>query len=574
MSSPADQPERDDSQELKELRALLLGGEQQKIDRLERRLEDPEQRAKDVGSVLPDAIAQRSREDARLGAALTPTVEELLQQSVRRNPAAMAEAIFPILGPAIRRAISHAISGLVETINRTIEQTFTVTAMRWRLQAWRTGRPFSEIVLANIFVYRTEQVLLVHRDTGLLLCEVTAPELSATSPELVSAMLTAIQDFVRDSFSDESTGELDQVQVGELTLLLERGPQALACAAVRGNPPTDVRTSLQEALETIHTEKSSALIEFDGDASALEAIRPVLEGCLSEQRRPKKKSLVGVLVVGAAAIGLVALGAIWWLVESRHEQQWRGYLDALASEPGIDVVDSGERDGRRYVVGLKDPLAADPRQFAERAGLTEPVDTRWVDYLSSDETFVLSRAKQLLAPPSGATLELVAGDLRISGRATHSWLREARRLAALVPGVAQLDTGELELVYVDVEQLAIQEAAAEDVKIAFVPGSDHPSEPAQVAIATLRRQLRVLDQTAEGAGVSVIVTVIGAGDVGDDSGGDIKLGESRAQRIREALSTSRWLVTTFQEHGCSSGPGSEPSSVVVDARIHAEEGRR
>ena len=86
-----------------------------------------------------------------------------------------------------------------ESINQTLERRLSFESLKWRIEGWRTGRDFGEIVLTRSLGYRVEQVFLVHRETGLLLQHVARSD-EVLDSDMVSGMLTAIQDFVRDSF--------------------------------------------------------------------------------------------------------------------------------------------------------------------------------------------------------------------------------------------------------------------------------------------------------------------------------------------------------------------------------------
>ncbi len=84
---------------------------------------------------------------------------------------------------------------------------------------------------------------------------------------MVSGMLTAIQDFVRDSFTTRQGEQLETLQVGELTVWIEQGPQAILAGVIRGNAPQQLREVFQETLERIHLQYGTALKEFSGDAA-------------------------------------------------------------------------------------------------------------------------------------------------------------------------------------------------------------------------------------------------------------------------------------------------------------------
>lgn len=257
----------DDLGQLGEVRELLFGAERRQLEELRRRLDTLELSPEELAEQLPRAVALRTARDRELAAALAPTVEHAIGESVRRNPREIATAIFPVLGPAIRKAIAEAMAGLVQAVNRAVENSVSPRGLRWRLEAWRTGVPFAQVVIAHTLVYRVEQVFLVHAETGLLLAHV--PEEQGADASLVSGMLTAIRDFVADSFRSRDAGELRTFSVGDVCVLAEPGPQAYLATVVRGQHAPALVARLQHTLETIHVQWAGALAVFDGDASDL-----------------------------------------------------------------------------------------------------------------------------------------------------------------------------------------------------------------------------------------------------------------------------------------------------------------
>ncbi|HSE97788.1 MAG TPA: OmpA family protein, partial [Blastocatellia bacterium] len=224
--------------ELDELRHLLLEPEQTQIVRLQERLDDPRFNVDDVSRVLPEAITLRSSKDSQLSAALMPTVENALTTSVKRNPQKLVDIIFPVLGPSIRKAISSALGEMVQTINQTLEHSFSFESLKWRIEAYRTGKPFGEIVLYHKMVYQVEHAFLIHRQTGLQLLHVARDTGAAQDADLISSMLTAIktaiQDFVQDSFGGSSDDVLKNFVVGERNVWVEQTTHAIVAAVIKG----------------------------------------------------------------------------------------------------------------------------------------------------------------------------------------------------------------------------------------------------------------------------------------------------------------------------------------------------
>ncbi len=231
------QPQLEDL-ELEELRRLLLKPEQAKIEELDQRFASPELLAEQVGGVLARAVAIRGSPDDKLALVLRPIVENAIRSSVTSNPQFFADILYPVMGPAIRKSIAEALSAMIESFNYSLETTFSWKYVKWRWEAIRTGRTFSEVVMLHTLVYRVEQLFLLHRDSGLVLRHVFAPGVVVQDVDLVSGMLTAIRDFVQDSFGG-GQDSLESLRVGDLGVWIEQAPHTVLAAVVRGNPPMD-----------------------------------------------------------------------------------------------------------------------------------------------------------------------------------------------------------------------------------------------------------------------------------------------------------------------------------------------
>ncbi len=420
--------------ELATLRKLLIGPEQRRLDELSEELHSSELTAEELADQLPEAIALSGSRDEQLGRALGPTIETAMRESIRRDPQEMASAIFPVLGPAIRKAIAETMADLVRSINHAVEQTFSINGIKWRVEAWRTGIPYAEIVIKHALVYRVEQAFLIHAETGLLLEHVSLPDLDVPDADLISGMLSAIQDFVRDSFRPDQGGTLRTFSVGEYTVQVEAGPDALLALVIRGEAPSELLRKQQDTLETIHLEFATQLNEFSGDTAPFAAARPLIEGCLETvltTTQSSKKS--GVWMRWAIPLLLiVALVGAFWI---RSTMRWHRALAALRAEPGYVVVDASRGWGQWNISGLKDPSARDPRAVIASAGLTPPkLSGQWQSFLSLDPSLVAARAKQwsgldsLRGSIEGDRILFSPGSAEVSGEADF----RLKQVAALI----------------------------------------------------------------------------------------------------------------------------------------------
>jgi len=517
------------TREIAALRALIFGPEQEQIDALRTRIEDRDARAEDVAAVLPQVLLQHA-DDPHLTRALSPPIERAITESVQRNPQPLADALFPVMGPAIRKAVAAGLAGMVESFNRALELAVSPRSLRWRLEAMRTGKSFAEVVLLKTVVYRVEQAFLIERRSGLLLQHVQAANVAAQDADMVSGMLTAIRDFAQDSFKLASTDSLNAFQVGDVTVWVEAGPHAMVAAVIRGTAPGHLRPVLQDALETIHLEFGPVLKTFDGDTSALDGSRPALETCLQTQFRAgeRRPSPRGFRIV--AAIAVLAL-AVWAVFAYFGAERRAAYLDALRREPGLVVI-SAERTGGRFVVsGLRDPLARDPRALVAGAGLSpDAVDGRWAPYLALDPAIVVARARETLQPPDGVALALDGDVLHVTGAPPATWIAESRRRAPFIAGLRAIDV----TAAVDAASRPAITAVEASAPL-FTRGATRPAPGQDQLLESLAIHLRELDALAAAAGVRFQVAISGHTDADGPDESNVPLSRARAEYVLAAI---------------------------------------
>ena len=428
---------------LEQVRGLLLGEERARLMALQQRLEDPERRVAELAEALSDAVWLRA-EDERFIAALQRPVDQCIQHSVERNPQGLADALFPVMGPAIRRAISEALKGIVQSINQAVEHSISVKGLRWRIEAWRSGTSFAEVVLKNTLLYRVDAAYLIHNDTGLLIEHALAETQTTLKDEdAMSAMLTAIQDFIQDSFTGANEG-LESVEIGGRSLWVLRGPKATLACVITGMPPRSLREQLADSLRDLHLSYRKQFEVFDGDKSPFAGVEPLLQDCLTLAYRESSEDKAGVNWLPWLLVGLVLVAGLGWLGWTQY--LWNQRLDAARSRleqaPGLVVVNWRPSGGRRVLL-LADPLAESPAAVIADSEVAAWLDLQTRPYLSADAPILLQRLRQQLAPPATLRLDLNGTLLQVAGQAPEAWIQDLRALRLLPAGVDRIDLSAL-----------------------------------------------------------------------------------------------------------------------------------
>ena len=436
ISSNGDEP-------LDELRRILLGDNSQQDAAIYEKIDQvahlqAEGQLEEISKALPEAIIwHKTNKSNRLNNALSPTIEETLTLSVQRNPQPIADAIFPVIGPAIRKSIREALKSMMDSVNNVLEHSLSPRSLRWRMEALASGKKFSEVLLAHTLEYRVEQIFLIERDSGVLIQHVYADGAMVRDGDVVSGMLRAVQAFVKDTLDVSPSSVLDSVDIDGVKIIVEPGPQAILAAVISGIHGPELDEHLKEIIENIHLIHGELLEDFDGDEGVCEPVVPILKsGLIAQFKEEEKKPPIAAFVL----LGILSILFITWLVLSIiNFQRWSGYLDTLREEPGIVVTETGWKNGKWIVQGLRDPSAADPDALRPDNLPEDRIIGTWEPYLAMDDVSNLRRIKNQLQPPEGVTLSLNDGILSATGEASTQWMQQARDRALFLIGVTQYD---------------------------------------------------------------------------------------------------------------------------------------
>ena len=119
-----------------------------------------------------------------------------------------------------------------------------------------------------------EDVFLLHR-SGLLLKHYTRRLRPNVDSDVLSGMLVAVQEFVKDSFRGEK-GILNEIHFGELRIMITEGQWTIVACIVRGEKPVDIQPQIVAALADLEGRYSDLLMSWDGTFNALPEVDNIM----------------------------------------------------------------------------------------------------------------------------------------------------------------------------------------------------------------------------------------------------------------------------------------------------------
>ena len=291
---------------------------QTKLDVLERKgQEDDEGTIARIKPLMSQLIG-RSIHDSpdEMAEAIAPVMGEAIRVQIRDSRQEMVEALYPIIGETVQRAISEFGRELQRNIDYRLKETFGPQGYLRLFLARLRGIDPSELALRDSLPFEIRQLFLIQRGSGFLLAHSHLGTSEEGDRDLISGMLTAIGNFVRDSFGQESEAdELDEVQYGELRIIIQNGYAAYLAVVIRGIEPEGFRTTLRHFVSELHIQHATVLRDYKGDPDTLPDLAPQLAELMSnftKQPGLTSKPTLGrntkIVVAGGSLIGLLFVG--------------------------------------------------------------------------------------------------------------------------------------------------------------------------------------------------------------------------------------------------------------------------
>lgn len=581
-------------EELGRLRELLFSKEMTDIDRLRRMLENREVTTRMVAEVLAEAVHLRSGKDPRLAMALEPVVDAIVKTSLHTRKNEFVNALAPLMGPTIRKSIGESFRSMMGNFSKSVEMAFSWRGLRWRLQALRSGKPFGEIVMLNTLVYRVEQLFFIHAKTGLVLSHLTGESVEAQDADMVSAMLTAIQDFVRDCFAGGKDEELHSLRMGEFTINIETGGHAYLACVFRGTPPREFYEQLRATLDLMRVEYADSLENFDGDTEPFAGAPRYLETCLlshyadDDGKLPFWAKMLPVVLLSAVVFGA---GYLYYRSErkaaaqaesaAKHDQfmaSMNMVLGFLRSEPGLMVVSVEEAPKLPWnIIVLKDPLGRPPEEVLREKGVNPAIfAARVIPFVSYDPSIVVRRVRESIRLPETVTMDFdEEGALTFAGTAPMSWIVASREDARAIPGVERVDVSGVRDPMMEEISSMIEEV--ENTVVEFPLGKDSPRAEDMPKLAKAIDTLVKLENITKEMGFTASLTIYGHADTVGDAKRNYEISQARARTVAGMLYAkgSSMPVSTYGMGAEYPRDGGEPTanresqaSRRIELRVH------
>lgn len=267
-----------------------------------------------VAEVLDRALAEAEvNHHEELSHAVAPLIIQTIKREIHESQDELVEALYPITGRLVQAYVASAIRDLSERINNQM----TANPAMLRFKSLLSGHSVAELALVQSQQLQVEELYLIRRGSGELLARWPDNSLSQDRDQVMSGILTAINEFSLEAFSDDGSA-LRQIDLNTSQVYLRASPRLLLAAKCTGLSNAAVERMIDaEFIETL--ENRGNALESLANASSTPSHRNALlsevaeriETRVDEVKQRVENDNTGWLILKAFSWLLALIFAAW-----------------------------------------------------------------------------------------------------------------------------------------------------------------------------------------------------------------------------------------------------------------------
>ena len=245
----------------------------------------------------------------KIASQMAPLIGSAIREQIKSQKDDVVDALYPVLGNMISRYVTKTLEDMLEKINSQIQNGLSFSALKRKATAKIKGVSETELLLNENASANIRALLLIHKETGIVLAHSENPNHPVSEPEMLASMMTAIRSFVNDWVNQNSEHqELGEIEYGGNKIILETSAYAYLAVIVEGSAYKATYDKIRTTLEQIILKHGESIRNFDGDLSKfsnLEIYREI-SSLLQEKPQEKTKNRIHPLIY------LIPLSLLAW----------------------------------------------------------------------------------------------------------------------------------------------------------------------------------------------------------------------------------------------------------------------
>jgi OOP family OmpA-OmpF porin len=122
---------------------------------------------------------------------------------------------------------------------------------------------------------KVEEVFTVYKD-GRLIKHVSNKDEEHPDNDIFTGMMTAAQEFIKDSFATRDSSGLKKIELGKKRIFFERGEHIYVALVYTGDADKKMRENINTTIDAIESKYKNVLTKWKGDTGRLRGIEEII----------------------------------------------------------------------------------------------------------------------------------------------------------------------------------------------------------------------------------------------------------------------------------------------------------
>ncbi len=292
-----------------------------------------------LAAAIPVAIAEQiSINSAEVAHAIAPAMGEAIQRQIELEKDKIVDALYPVIGNTIFKYMGETI----QAINEQIENTLSFEGIKRKIRAKLQGVSEAELIVKESISFTPQAIFLIHKSSGLVICDIQPPDSEQLESDMIAGMLTAIRSFANDCIAQSgNVSELDEIDYGNFKIILEVAGYCYLAIIVKGKAPKRFISRMRQTLASIIKSYGKSIEKYEGDLETIPTqVNNLLETLtdFKHYKESKKHKIPPLVILSLSIIGIISVPWGFWLHHSHKIRAIENKIAlALTSVPELSV---------------------------------------------------------------------------------------------------------------------------------------------------------------------------------------------------------------------------------------------
>ena len=234
----------------------------------------------------------------KIATQIAPLIEGAIREQIKSQKDDIVDALYPVMSNMISKFVTKSFEEILNKINDQIQNGLSIATLKRKIKAKIKGVSETELLLEESSEAKIKAILLIHKESGALLCKAEDENATLSDADMLASMMTAIRSFVNEWVeSNDKFQELGEIEYGGNKIIIEASGYSYLAVIVEGAAYTKTYEKIRTALEKIVLAHGKSIQDFQGNFETLdkESIEQELKSLLletkpAEAETQKKKS--------------------------------------------------------------------------------------------------------------------------------------------------------------------------------------------------------------------------------------------------------------------------------------------